>query len=90
MPKQDDLAGVEGPGVSQPKIKAIDEQFDILIGAREKRMSWGKKEKDAQTELVALMEKHGVEVYMYDETPYMLKDIKKVVRKPKDDEEPEA
>lgn len=88
MPRQqDDLAGVDGPGVSQPKIKAVDESFETLLNARTNRMKWGVKEKEAQTELVALMEKHELEVYSFDDVAYQLKDIKKVVRVPKDGED---
>ena len=49
MPRQqDDLSGVEGPGVSQPKIKAVEDCFEALLNARTNRMKWGTKEKDAQ------------------------------------------
>jgi hypothetical protein len=88
MPRQqEDLAGVEGEGVSQPKIKAVEDGFEALLNARTNRMKWGTKEKDAQTELIALMEKHELELYNYDDVVYQLKDIKKVVRVPKDGED---
>jgi hypothetical protein len=88
MPRQqEDLDGVEGPGVSQPKFKAVDESFETLLNARTTCMKWGVKEKEAQTELVALMEKHELEVYSFDDVAYQLKDIKKIVRVPKDGED---
>lgn len=87
MRNQDDLGGMNGPGVESPKIKAVDEAFDTLIGARGNRMKWGLKEKEAQTELVALMEKNELELYRFDDVVYQLKDIKKVVRLPKEDED---
>lgn len=87
MPRNEELPGVEGPGVSPVKVKALDEAFDELLGARKRRMDWGKKEKDAQSRVLELMKKHEVEVYYYDETPYEIVDIEKVRRKPKDEEE---
>lgn len=87
MAKQDELNGVEGEGVSAIKIKALDEAFDSLLGARGNRMKWAKKEKEVQTEVIALMEKHRLDLYMFDDRAYILADIKKVKLKPKDQED---
>ncbi len=87
MAQNEELPGVEGEGVSAKKIKAVDAAFDELLGARANRMKWGGKEKDAQASLIALMEKHNLTVYMYDDRAYVLADIKKVKLKPKDEEE---
>jgi hypothetical protein len=87
MPKQDDLAGVEGPGVSVPKIKAVEEAFDALIGARTKRMSWGEKEGEASAALVELFHKHNLRVYTFDDKRYTLKQIEKIKLLPKDEVE---
>lgn len=87
--KQDDLTGVEGEGVSLKKIKAVDEAFGALLGARGSRMKYATKEKEAQAELIALMEKHNLSIYNYDDRVYVLADIKKVKLKPKDEDDGE-
>ena len=90
MPRQqEDLEGMKGAGVELPRIKAIDEAFDDLLGARTKRMQWGKKEKEAQTKLVGLMHENDLTVYNYDELVYEIGVKENIKRKPKDKEEDE-
>jgi len=89
MPKNVDLPGVEGPGVSPVRIKAVDEAFDALIGARTKRMSWGEKEAEASAELVALFHKNDLSIYVFDDRKYTLKQIEKIKLLPKDEVEEE-
>ncbi len=86
MAKQDELAGVEGDGVSPVKFKDVDEAFDALLGARSNRMKWGKKELEAQATLLDVMHKRSLDVYYFDDTKYVRKEIEKVVRAPKDEE----
>lgn len=83
--KQDDLSGVEGPGVSPAKFKDVDEAFDTMLGARTNRMKWGKKEVEAQASLLEIMHKRDIEVYYFDDQKYVRKQLEKVVRAPKDD-----
>lgn len=85
--KSQDLPAMEGEGVAPRKIKAVDELFDSLLGARSNRMKWAKKEKEVQTDLIALMEKHELQLYVFDDRVYILADIKKVKLKPKDEED---
>ena len=86
MAKQDELAGVEGEGVSAVKIKSVDDAFDSLLGARGNRMRWGKKEKEEQNRLIALFKKHNLSTYVFDDRTYILDDIEKIKLKPKDEE----
>jgi hypothetical protein len=76
--KNVDLPGVEGEGVSPKKVKAIDEAFDELISAREKRMAYGEKEGEASATLVSLFHKHKIRCYVFDDKKYKLSAIEKV------------
>ena len=87
MSRDPELPGVEGEGVSPVAVKAIDDAFDALISARQKRMSWGEKEAEANASLVALFKKHRISVYTYDERKYKLVDIEKVKLAPKEPDE---
>ena len=82
--QQDDLAGVEGPGVSIQKIKSVDEALETLLAARSKRMKMADQEKEAQTALVQLFHKHELTVYRFDDAVYELVDIEKIKRAKKD------
>lgn len=62
-----DLPGVDGPGVSRPKVKAIDIAAGEYVEVRDKRMSWTEKEVDAKTKLAQLMEKHNLTEYIFDD-----------------------
>ncbi len=88
MPRtQDDLAGVDGPGVSQQKIKSVDEALETLLAARSKRMKMAEAEKEAQAALVQLFHKHDLTVYSFDDAVYELVDIEKIKRAKKDGED---
>lgn len=88
MPRQqEDLAGVEGPGVSKPKIKAVDEALENLLAARSKRMKFAEQEKDAQAALVELFHKNDLTCYSFDDQVYELVDIEKIKRAKKDGED---
>jgi hypothetical protein len=79
----DDLPGVEGEGVSQKKIKAVEEAFGDLLSAREKRMSHGEKEQAASAVLVQLFHRHNLKVYTYDDRKYTLAQVEKIKLAPK-------
>lgn len=85
MPKDNDLPGVEGPGVSIPSIKAVDQAFEDLLDARSKRMKFGEKEADCSSVLIQLFHKHNLKKYRYDEKLYTIKQIEKVTIAPKED-----
>lgn len=63
MPRIQDLPGVEGPGVSKPKIKAIEVAAGEYEKMRDTRMSWTKKEVESRAKLIELMKKHELEQY---------------------------
>ena len=84
MAKQDDLSGVEGPGVSVPKIKAVSDAFDTLLAHRQKRMAHGEKEQEASAVLTELFHRHNLKCYTHDEVKYVLKGKEKIVKAPKD------
>jgi hypothetical protein len=90
MAKQaSDLPGMVGEGVESPSIKAVDAAFDTLLGARNNRMKWAGKEKEAQTILIGLFHDNKLKSYNYDDRVYILADIEKIRLKPKDEEEAE-
>lgn len=72
----EELPGVEGPGVSRPKIKAIETAAADYVIDRDKRMKMTEKEVAAKKNLITVMEKHldklvpdddGVYHYLYDD-----------------------
>lgn len=65
--KAQDLPGVEGPGVSRPKIKAIEVAADDYVEVRDKRMAMTTKEIAARTKLVDVMKKHGLLRYQFSD-----------------------
>ncbi len=86
MPRTDDLPAMDGEGVATVKLKRMDDAFDELIGARNNRMRWAKKEKESQAVLIHLFHKHNLAMYVFDDRCYIL-DGKEMVRlKPKDEE----
>ena len=85
--KNADLPGVDGPGVSQPKIKAVDEAMENLLAARSKRMKFAETERDAQAALIELFHKHDLTYYNFDDTVYELVDIEKIKRAKKEGED---
>ena len=59
---QDDLQGIEGPGVAPVRIKELDQAIDAYVAERDKRMTMTKKEVAAKTKLSELMHKHEAEI----------------------------
>lgn len=66
-PKQEDIPGVEGPGVSRPKVKEIDKAAAKYIGIRDDRMTLTEKEVEARATLSEVMHKHNLTRYIYDD-----------------------
>lgn len=81
--------GLAGEGVERKSIKAIDVALGDMLNARKKRMEWGKKEGEAQAQLIELFHKHGVEKYSFDDDElYELQGKEKIVKaKPVSDDE---
>lgn len=64
---QPDIPGVEGPGVSVPRIAELDDIGQEYKDARDERMELTKKEVDAKGRLKGAMLKHGLQVYKLDD-----------------------
>jgi len=77
--------GLRGDGVERKSIKALDEAMGDLISAREKRMKFGKAEKEAGAIVVALWKENKLKAYNYDDKTYVLKHSEKVVVEKPDD-----
>lgn len=87
--KETDLPEMTGDGVAPKKLKSMDDALEAMLSAREKRMSYGEKEGEAQANLVKLFKKNNLTAYFYDGKKFVLVDIEKVKveRKPKEDED---
>lgn len=59
MPKQNDLPGVEGPGVSVPRIKALDDLAEDYQKEKKKRCAQTPKEVAAKGKLIDAIHKHA-------------------------------
>jgi hypothetical protein len=79
--KQEDLPGVDGPGVGAVRIQAVDEAACEYVKWRDKRMDLTKKEVDAKKALIAVMHENetqigrapdGGMVYIYEEVQVAL------------------
>jgi hypothetical protein len=81
--------GLKGEGAERKAIKALDDAMSELISAREKRMKFGKQEKEAGAIVVGLFKQHRLKSYNYDEKSYDLKAVEKVVVHKDDDGEDE-
>jgi hypothetical protein len=64
--KTDELPAMEGEGVSEKRIKAIDDAADDWRSALAKRQNLLEKEVELRDAVVALMHKHGVTKYRYN------------------------
>jgi hypothetical protein len=63
MPKnQDDLSGMDGPGVSAVRIKEVDDAAEDYLTERDKRMRQTPKEVEAKKKFVALLHKHEKQI----------------------------
>ncbi len=65
-PEQEEI-GLTGPGVERKKIKPLEDAIDAWNVIKEKRMGLTEKEIEAKAAVRVLMEKHGLELYRYDE-----------------------
>ncbi len=78
--------GLKGDGVEKKSIKALDDAMAELIGHREKRMKYGKLEKEAGAVVVDLFKKNKLKSYNFDDKAYDLKAVEKVVIHKEDDD----
>ncbi len=56
-----------GEGVERKTIKPLEEAIDAWEVVKKKRMALTEKEIEAKAAVRVLMEKHGLEIYRYDE-----------------------
>jgi hypothetical protein len=56
-----------GEGVERKTIKPLEDAIDLWDGIKKKRMALTEKEIEAKAAVRVLMEKHGLEIYRYDE-----------------------
>lgn len=71
--------GLKGDGVERKSIAALDKAMTDLISNREKRMKFGKLEKEAGAIVVGLFKQHRLKSYNFDDKSYDLKAVEKVV-----------
>ncbi len=87
-PKQDDIPGIEGPGVSRPKFPVIDKAARVWISLKTERCAFLEKEKAAKKIVIDKIKEHGEEigvdsngeiVYRYDDQLLCVKPGKDVL-----------
>jgi hypothetical protein len=71
--KMPDLPGVEGEGVSIVKIEALEEECPRYIKFRDLRMTEGLEERKSKKLIMALMDKHNLGSYSFDDVVFELK-----------------
>jgi hypothetical protein len=71
-----DLAGMDGPGVGNVRIREVDDAAAEYVAIRDKRMTLTPKEVKAKAKLIDVMHKHETKIgrgqdgsmrYVYDE-----------------------
>lgn len=78
-PKQDDIPGVEGEGVSLKKIRRLDDAIDAWREAVEKRMKLSLTEIEKRDRVLTIMHEEGLSRYRWtDDRNVVLKDGVKV------------
>jgi hypothetical protein len=63
--KQDDLAGVEGPGVSIPKDKKLDKLADEFTDLRDSKAKMAEEMTAIETKIVERMVELEISLYRY-------------------------
>lgn len=84
--KVQELPGIVGDGVATPKVEALDDAIADYLPARDKRIAAGVEEKKNKVLIIALMKKHNIGSYEYDDhvvvvEPKDITDSLKVVAK---------
>lgn len=72
-PKTPDLPSMEGEGVSQKKIPAIEKAAGNYVEVRDSRMKLTKEEVAARAVLINALNENGVTRYQYDDNIVELK-----------------
>lgn len=97
MPKkQEELPGVEGPGVSQPKFKDLDRLGDKFITLRDEKAELATKLTKVEGDIIDCMTGHGLTTYKFSDqvmlinpgkTHVKIKTVKVRGEEPEPDEE---
>ncbi len=72
-PKAQDLPGVEGPGVSPPKIKELDRLGDKFIEIRDDKADLASKLTKVEAQMAEIMEDQGLTKYQFSDQEMILK-----------------
>jgi hypothetical protein len=76
MPKQNDLTGIEGPGVSLPHFKDLDKLGDKFIDIRDQKAALATKLGKVEAEIVEKMKDHGISRYVFSDQEMVIKEGK--------------
>ena len=66
-PTQNDIPGVEGPGVSQPRFKDIDRLADKFIDIRDQKSDLASQLTKIESQIAEKMEEHGITKYSFSD-----------------------
>lgn len=72
-PKQDDIPGVEGPGVSPPKIKELDRLGDKYVEIRDEKAKLAGKLGDVERKMAEIMVENGISKYQWSDQEIIVK-----------------
>src|SRR5437899_1708974 len=72
-PRQEDLAGVEGPGVSPARYKDIDRLADKFIETRDEKADLAGKLTKIEGQIAELMVDHQITKYTFSDQEVILK-----------------
>lgn len=72
-PKQDDLGGIEGPGVSKPKFRDIDKLADRYIEHLDEMTGLKTTLEELELSILGKMEEHGLSIYTFSDRQITIK-----------------
>ncbi len=72
-PKQEELSGVEGPGISPVKIKELDRLADRFIEKRDAKADLASDITKIEGQMAEIMEEHGISKYKFSDQEVVLK-----------------
>ena len=79
-PKQEDIPGVEGPGVSKPKFRDIDKLADRYIEASDEASGLKTEMEELELSIIGKMEEHGLGVYQFSDRQITIKAGKQKIK----------
>lgn len=72
-PRQDDIPGVEGPGVSPPKIKELDRLGDKYVEIRDEKAKLATKLGEVEKKMADIMIDNGMNKYQWSDQEMIIK-----------------